>query len=425
MSLKQRLVRPLHRRSMARVATVVVAAALTGTALAGCSSSPGSDTGSKTVSFLSWDNKTTMQPLIQEFEKENPGYKVQFSFAQPVTGYIQKLQTELGSNTAPDVFIITAENKAQIMGGHFAKDLSKEPWISNIAPAAKATYTLDGKIYGAATSSWGGGLLVNKDLLAKVGYSGQPKTWQDFLDLCKKLKDAGITPFYEAGDGIPVTLAALLGVENQEHDGKMDAQIWAGKTTFEKTWTPVLKTWDGLFDRGLESRSVAGLTGDQVLQQFEQGKVAMIGTGSWTPAGIHQAAPDLKFEFLPVPSANGTPYWAGAVSPGYAINAKTKDPQAAEKWVQFLQSKTGVKLHQKETGEITTTKNFTPTVDPSLDLMVKAVRAGHFYLPAVSWPTHSDALSTQSISLMQQNILGKLTAQQFAQGMDSKLQSVK
>lgn len=424
MSLRSHFQRPLRRRTVARATTVAAAAALVGAALAGCSS-PGNDTGSKTVTFLSWDNKTTMQPLITEFQKENPGYTVKFSFAQPVTGYIQKLQTELGSGTAPDVFIITAENKQQIMAGHFAKDLSQESWISNLATAAKATYTKDGKIYGAATSSWGGGILVNEGLLAKVGYTGQPKTWQEFLDLCKKLKDAGITPFYEAGDGIPVTLAALLGIQNQTDGGKMDADIWADKSTFVKSWTPALKTWNELFDQALESRSVAGLTGDQVQQEFNQGKVAMIGTGSWTPGGIRQAAPDMKFEFWPVPGANGTPYWAGAVSPGYAINAKAKDPQAAEKWVEFLQSKKAAQIYNKETGTIMTTKDFTPVVDPSLAKMVDPVRKGDFYLPAVSWPTNSDVLSTTSVSLMQQNILGKITPEQFAKGMDTELQSVK
>ena len=154
-------------------------------------------------------------------------------------------------------------------------------------------------------------------------------------------------------------------------------------------------------------------------------QVAMIGTGSWTPGGIRQAAPDLKFEFWPVPGANGTPYWAGAVSPGYAINAKAKDPQAAEKWVEFLQSKKAAQIYNKETGTIMTTKDFTPVVDPSLAKMVDPVRKGDFYLPAVSWPTNSDVLSTTSVSLMQQNILGKITPEQFAKGMDTELQSVK
>lgn len=413
-----------HRRFTLRALVAVTAIATAAAALTGCSGS-GGDNGSKTVTFLSWDNAAIMKPVIDGFEKENPGYTVKFSYAPPVPQYIQKLQTLLGSGSAPDVFIITAENKTQIMNGGFAKDLSTESWIDNIAPSARATYTKDGKVYGAATSSWGGGFLVNKDLLAKVGYTEEPRTWQEFLDLAKKLKDAGITPFMEAADGVSTTLSALLGVENASREGKMDQEIWAGKTTFAETWTPSLKTWNQLFEQDLETRSVAGLTGDQVLQQFEQGKVAMIATGSWALGGIQQAAPGLKLQYLPVPNAKGVSYWAGAVAPGFAINAKAKDPAAAEKFVQFLQSKKGVELAQKQTQSITTTADFVPTLDPALDLMVTDVRDGKFYLPAVSWPDHSDVMSTEAVALIQQMISGKISPEDVAKGLDKKLASVK
>lgn len=413
---------PVRRRATrkALVALTVVAAAAA--ALTGCSSGTGSD--SKTVTFLSWDPKATMQPLIDEFQKENPGLTVKASYTPPVTQYVQKLQTQLGSNTAPDVFIITAENKHQLMDGGFVKDLSGESWISNLAQASKDTYSKSGKVYGAAVASWGGGILINKDLVAKAGYTGAPKTWQEFIDLGTKIKDTGVTPFYEASDGIPVTLSALLGVENAAKDGKMDDEIWSGKTTFEKTWTDPLKTWNELFEKGIEPRNAAGLTGDQVLQQFEQGKVAMIGTGSWALGGIKQAAPNLNLDYLAVPDTNGELYWCGAVSPGYAINAKAKNPAGAEKFVEFLQSKKGVELYQKETQSITTTKDFTPTLDPSLSTMAPAVRDGKIYLPAVNWPTHADAMTPESVALLQQTISGKITPEQFAQGMDSKLKSL-
>lgn len=412
--------RTVRFRALVAISAIVTAAA----ALTGCSGS-GGDGGSKTVSFLSWDNAATMKPVIDEFQKENSGYTVKFSYAPPVPQYIQKLQTLLGSGSAPDVFIITAENKTQIMNGGFAKDLSKESWIDNIAPAARATYTKDGKVYGAATASWGGGFLVNTDLLAKVGYTGSPQTWQEFLDLAKKLKDAGITPFLEAADGVSTLLSAMLGVENASLDGKMDEQIWAGKTTFAKTWTPSLKTWNELFEQDLETRSVAGLTGDQVLQQFEQGKVAMISTGSWALGGIQQAAPNLKLKYLPVPNAQGEKYWGGAVAPGFAINAKAKNPAAAEKFVQFLQSKKGVEIAQKQTQSITTTADFEPKLDPALDLMVKDVRDGKFYLPAVSWPDHSDVMSTEAVALIQQMASGKISPEDVAKGLDKKLASIK
>src|SRR5688572_2806427 len=176
--------------SLGMVAAGTVLAAVA--ALTGCSGASGGPNGQETVSFYSWANETTMKPVLSEFKKQNPDINLQVSYGTPVQGYISTLQTRLNSGTAADVFIITAENKTEIMNGGFAKDLSGEPWISNIAEAAKASYSKDGKIYGAATASWGGGILYNKDLLAKVGFTAPPATWDDFLTLCKKLKDAGI-----------------------------------------------------------------------------------------------------------------------------------------------------------------------------------------------------------------------------------------
>jgi len=411
-----------HRRNFLRLTVLGTVIAAT-TALTGCSGTSGGSGSDNTVSFYSWDNEASMKPVLDEFKKENPDIDLKVSYGTPVQGYISTLQTRINSGTAADVFIITAENKTEIMNGGFAKDLSGEPWIGNLADAAKATYTKDGKVFGAATSSWGGGILYNKDLLAKVGFTNPPKTWDDFLTLCKKLKDSGITPFYEPADTIPVSLAALVGLQNQSSGGTMDADIWAGKTSFGKTWTGPLQDWSKLFSQGLVSSSVAGLTGDQITSEFQRGSVAMISTGSWALGSIQKAAPNMKMEFMPVPGDSGT-YWAGAVSPGYAINAKTEHPKSAEKLVEFLQSKTAVELYQKQNAAITTTKDFTPKLDPALDSMVPAVREGKFYLPQVTWPTNSAALNSETVSLLQQLIQGQSTPEKVAAGLDAKLASL-
>lgn len=409
-----------------RVIASIVAVSATALALTGCSA--GSDSsagGSKTITFLSWDTQTVMQPMIDLYEKQNPGYKVDVSYAPPVPQYISKLQTMLSANDAPDVFIITAENKTQLMDNGLVKDLSGLSWTSNLADAARAAYTKDGKLYGSATGSWGGGILVNKDILAKYGFTTPPKTWDDFLAMCKKLKDDGINPFLEAGDGVPVTLAALIGVQNQKIGGDVTNKIWAGKTTFAKAWTPAIQDWYKMYSEGLVPRTVAGLTGDQVNQEFEQGQVAMMGTGSWGLSGVQQAAPNLKLEFWPVPSASGENFWCGAVNPGLAINAKSKNVAAAEKFLEFMQTKAAVQKYQDLTQSIMTTKDFTPSLNAALDLMVPDIRAGKFYLPAVDFPTNSDSMSTQATALLQQTIQGQISPLQFAQGLDQKLASVK
>ena len=80
--------------------------------LAACGGS--ADAGKTTISFLSWDNEQIMKPFIDEFEKENPDIKVDFGYAPPTNEYIQTLQTRLVGNQAPDVFVITSEDKRGI-----------------------------------------------------------------------------------------------------------------------------------------------------------------------------------------------------------------------------------------------------------------------------------------------------------------------
>ena len=42
-------------------------------------------------------------------------------------------------------------------------------------------------------------MFYRKDLFEKAGITGEPKTWDEFLDACKKLKAAGIAPIAVAG----------------------------------------------------------------------------------------------------------------------------------------------------------------------------------------------------------------------------------
>ena len=56
----------------------------------------------------------------------------------------------------------------------------------------------NGKQYAAPTVLLVG-LFYRKDLFHKVGIADEPKTWDQFLDACKRLKAAGITPIAVGG----------------------------------------------------------------------------------------------------------------------------------------------------------------------------------------------------------------------------------
>ncbi|MFP3670698.1 sugar ABC transporter substrate-binding protein, partial [Priestia sp. SIMBA_032] len=86
-----------------------------------------------------------------------------------------------------------------------------------------------------------------------VGATGIPETWDEFLDLCEKLQDAGITPFLESVDQMPTTLSAMIGAKSHSMDPTLDDLIFSGESTFEAEWTGALTEYNKLYTEGLVS----------------------------------------------------------------------------------------------------------------------------------------------------------------------------
>lgn len=405
----------------------LAAALLGGSALAtsACSTSTaGGSSGAKTVSFFSWDTQTVMQPVLDLFKKQT-GMSVSFSYAPPVPQYVSTLQTRLQSGTAADVFILTAEDR-QIVPGGYVKDISDQSFASVMNSANRNFMTVDGKVYGLSISSWAGGIMYNKALLAKAGATSLPDSWAGFLDLCAALKAKGITPYYDAvQDGNFMSLWGLLGGYFADQGHFPDQDIFDGKTTFADTWTEPLVAYAKLYTQGLTPKSVLGLTSDQVVSEFANGRVAMFGAGTWNIPTVQKSAPNLAFDTEAIPGMKqGTTYWTGAASPGYAINAKAKDPDAALKFLQFMANADAVKAYGTSSGAITTTSNYTPTVPAALTNQADGARSGKIYLPVVAWPRHSSELQTELNTQIQQMVQGSVKPQDIPALLDKKLKQL-
>ena len=203
----------MKRRRLA-AALVAVSTVITMASCGGSSSGGSQDTG--TLTFFSWDSEATMAPIIDEFEKQNPGITVEFSSAPPVAEYISTLQARILSGTAADVFAIAAENKTNLIDNGAVVDLTDEPFMAKLTQFNKDTYGKDGRSYGASISSWGGGIVYNKKLLAKAGVEEFPKSWDEFLALSSKLKDQGVKyPFLESVQAMPIVVAAFVGARER------------------------------------------------------------------------------------------------------------------------------------------------------------------------------------------------------------------
>ena len=133
---------------------------------------------------------------IEAFEKEYPEIKVELVL-NPDAQNTSILQTKLASGQPSDLICynkVSAENELEVAKN--CVDLSAEPFVENIADKEILTAP-DGKIYGFAfeVKTGGMGVVYNRDLFEEKGLE-VPKTYDEFLDICEKLKGEGITPFY-------------------------------------------------------------------------------------------------------------------------------------------------------------------------------------------------------------------------------------
>lgn len=398
--------------------------------LAGCSSddkdSPGGggSAGPASISFLSWDGEDTMKTVLAGFKAAHPDVTVTTSYSPPVAEYIQTLQTRVLSKKAPDVFLIAAENKTNLIGGKAVENLAGKPFMANVPEFNRKTYSGEDGEYGMSTSSWGAGILYNKALLAKAGATSIPTTWDELLTVMKKLKDADVTPYLESLSGMPTVLAAFLGAVNAKSGDTMDAKIFDGSAKFVDYWVEPLTQYNRMYSEGLVTKDVVGLKGDQVRDEFAKGKIAMMSTGPWDLPAIRETSPKIEMEMVVIPGASGlSPFLAGAASPGFAISSTSENKAAAETFLTYLGSKERIEIYQKASGAITVTSDFEPTLDEALTPIIKDVRAGNVYLPQIAWKRAEDVLNVEAVAQIQQMVQGKVSPEQVAQALDTKLAS--
>lgn len=393
--------------------------------LAACGGGTAADSGKTKITFLSWDNEQIMSPFIEEFEKENPDISIDFSYAPPTAEYIQTLQTRLVGNQAPDVFIITSENKNDLIDNGYVLDMTGKSYTEKLSQANKDFVSRDGKVYGQSISSWAAGIAYNKELLKQVGYDTVPSTWDEFLDLCKKLQDNGVSPYIEAiGDGadrIPDSFTGAILA-----DKGIDVTTLASKDpqTPGANEKEAVKAWMKVYDEGYASRDNVGVSGDGAKTQFVNGQVAMYCTGAWDFSTFEQAGFDWGFAQIPALDKNHEQYAQGSPSPGLAIYSKLDGDKlkAAEKFLDFMVSDWSLEQRSKNGDAITVDGFESDVTEQYKDVYENNLKTGKYFL-MTNFYSNPDVLISTNNAEVQQLVQGSITADQWAENIDAKMAS--
>jgi multiple sugar transport system substrate-binding protein len=304
-----------------------------------------------TITWGYWGSPSEVEEnkaVAAEFEKKYPGIKVEHMTA-PWGDYFTKLQTQFAAKTAPDVMFLTYISTyapmgvLQDMGPLFEKHKFDK---STYPEGLLSLFTIDGKLYGLPRDNDTKVVFVNKKLFKEAGVELPAASWttEEFVAAARKLtnrKAAGGPQYGLMFDPGNWFLWVFM------NEGKMfDDEGNPTKVEFDANAIGGLQFAGDLVGKHKVTPDFDQLNNGTVRQQlFLNGKVAMlIDNHAQVPSFL--AEKGLDWDVAPLPTFPGKAHHNVAGGAGYAISAFTKEPDAAWKLWEFLNTE-GVKLYMK------------------------------------------------------------------------------
>lgn len=294
-----------------------------------------------------WEDKSTIQPIIDDFNKKYPDIKVEY-IKQDIKQYRDKLSTRINNDTGPDVFLfhntwfpMFSDTLLPVS----TETISKEEFKKSFYPVAEKDLVRNGAIYGIPMEIDTLSMYVNSEIFQQTG-TQVPNNWQDFekvaksltvMDQSGKIKSSGAA--FGAYDNImhAPDIISMLFVQNQADLYNLSKNPSLASDALE-FYTSFATGDQRVWDRTLGNS----------MQVFAAGDAAMYFGYSWDYFAIKASNPNLKIEIHPVPKLkdNGTTiasYWVAGVS------SKSKFKTEAFEFLKFLTSKeTQQKLYTLE-----------------------------------------------------------------------------
>ncbi|WP_210593437.1 ABC transporter substrate-binding protein [Streptomyces sp. GESEQ-35] len=318
---------PSRRRVLAGLGAAGTAALLSG-CVTSTSSSKNSSKGAVTLqSNLSAPQaKAAMEDMVAAYGKKDSG-EVSLNTVAAET-YRTQLPTYLTSANPPDVYTWYPGSVAE---AYAKKDLLldlDDVWDSpDLKRYSKALNSLctasSGKKVFVPTTYYWWGMFYRKSNFAKWGVS-EPKSWDDFLDLCDKLKSKNVAPIgLGAGGGTAWVASAWFDYLNIRINGApYHRQLLAGQHRFDDPevrkvfdrWQEVLPYFDP------DGTAVAFQDATTALLNGRSGMM-LIGT-FFADAAPKDALDDIDFFRFPVIDAK-VPLAEEAPTDGYFASART------------------------------------------------------------------------------------------------------
>ncbi|MBD8519056.1 ABC transporter substrate-binding protein [Plantibacter sp. CFBP 8804] len=328
------------RRGLVAAAATTVTLALAAT---GCSASPNDD--SVTLQFWAItpdeEGQAEMDAAIADFEKENPGIKVEFT-GKVTENMKESLRQVVGTPAAPDIFF---QWSGLGLGGTYVEqgatlDLTeyyeKYEWDKRFTASALASVTQYGGYQGVPNTANVEAIVYNKAIFDAAGVTAVPTTYEELVEAAEKIDAAGYIPI-EFGGAVNWYVMRLL---DNLLETKCGAELNDELTSLEANWAKepcvddafgALKLWaDKYFNPDWVSATEV-----QGQQHFFDGQAAMALEGDWFAGALEEAGFEPKSDLGVFAFPTGTGRIYGLQTANY-VSATSEHPDEAALFLDFL-----------------------------------------------------------------------------------------
>lgn len=282
-----------------------------------------------------------LRAIMDDFEAHNPGIKVTL-VSGPYANTRDQIVVGAASGTLSDVVGLD---------GAWVSDLAKQGAIADMddlmassgfdAGQVAAIIKLNGNSYMFPVASFVYPVFVNLDLLEGAGVAGMPQTRTEFVEAARKLTDASKNQY---GWVLPLSLQAPNGIQND-----VMSWVWASGKSMLKDGQPDLVNADvvgtlefvqSMYDEGLISPGAFAKKEQDKVEEFVNGRVAMMVDSLAHINLIRERSPELNFGITALPAvdgyngARGLPY----ASWGIGVSEHSQHKEEAFKLVAYLMS---------------------------------------------------------------------------------------
>jgi len=332
----------MSRRSLLRGTLLGALGAAALPSLAACGSDGGSGgSGSTTLRVWHWYNQQEAQwpGLISEYEKQNPGVKVDLRLFGSPDDYSPAIAAAIAAGDPPEIFAphFSAIEYGQQGISVDLKDALGADFLSQFFDAENEQFSRDGKQYAFGWMAQTFGIFYNPQLLDRAGVA-PPETWDDLIASADALRASGVMPLAMQGSpsyGFTDFTAPLItqATDDPTLVLKLDAQEDGASWDSEPVVQAMQKLKD-LTDAGVFADGLLAMEGPMAETAFSSGQAAMLYGGSWVPQDLATDAPDFAYAIAPTPAwAPGAKHWC-ADQAGAALSIANGD--RAEQSVDFI-----------------------------------------------------------------------------------------